>query len=255
MPASTRTLVAIGAGAAVLSAAGVAAAKRGLFDVIPAGDPPLNARRRFVLDVLQEIVPSQYPDDKFRALAGDDYDPNDPKLPPGFTTCGFLPFRVGRRLNVVKPWGITAGGLESMRINGRALNAWIEPNGKNRPKPGDLYGIGGQDIIVHVGVYKRRVDIERELREKRANAEPLKGWARKVADQEIAKLEKWKAAGIRELWETADSGQEMKGQPGKSAFVMRPYDPTTNTLISPIDGKARPLAGWFDIDKAPGAKP
>jgi len=255
MPTSTRTLVAIGAGAAVLSAAGVAAAKRGGLDAIPANDGPLNARRRFVLDVLQELVPSEYPDDKFRAISGDDYDPKDPKLPKGFTTCGMLPFRIGRRLNVTKPWGITAGGLESMRTNGRALNAWIEPNGKNRPKPGDLYGIGGKDIIVHVGVFKRRLALERELADQRAKAAPLKGWARKVVDDQIAKLEKWQAAGFRELWETADTGQEMKGQPGKSAFVLRPYDPKTNTLISPIDGQARPLAGWFDIDKAPGATP
>ena len=250
---AARTLVAIGAGAAIIGAGGYAAAANlnaggGL---LPAA--PLTARRRFVLQVVDEVVPSAYPDEKFRQLAGENYDPADPKLPPGYTTCGTLPFYVGRRLNVTKPWGITQGGLEQMRINGRALAAWIEPTGRNRPRPGDLYGIGGADIIKHVGVFRRVVDLKSELRAKRAGAEALKGWNRKVADQEIAQLEKWLAAGFREAWETADAGQELKGQPGKAAIVLRPYDPKANLLGPP--GQQRPVAGWFDIDKAPGATP
>lgn len=259
MPTSSRVLVAIAAGAAVIGAGGVAvaaSAREGVGSLLPAG--PLSARRQKVLATLEELIPSKYKDpqthDKFMAIVGPNYDPDDPKLPPGYTTCGALPCKIGQVLGVAKPYCITQGGLEQMRTNGRAIGAWIEPTGRNRPRPGDLYGVGGQDIIKHVGVFRRRVDLKEELAKLRANAAPLTGWLRKVADDKAAQVERWIAQGYREGWETGDTGQGSR-EIQEAQFVMRPYDPKTNSLVSAIDGKSRPVAGWYDIDKAPGATP
>lgn len=184
---------------------------------------PLSARRKFVLDAIASVVPSQYGDEKFKRIAPG-YDPDDPALPHGFTTCGYLPCFVGRELGVGNC--ITQGGLEQMRMNGRKIGAWVEPTGKNRPRPGDLYAVdsqigegpGARRIITHVGVI---VDVNGNN------------------------------------WRTADAGQGTIGAGQASLYLERVYDPSTNRLktIKPAyNTPAKNLAGWIDIDKVPGVK-
>jgi hypothetical protein len=200
-------IVAVGAGAAL-------AAKYLFPNRIPKQEP-ISARRAKVLEAIAAVVPSQYGDSKFKKIAPG-YDPADPALPTGFTTCGYLPCYVGSVLGA--PKCITQGGLEQMRTNGRALGAWVDAGGTNRPKPGDLYAIGTDKLIVHVGV---------------------------IIDPS------------GDVWKTADSGQGAMGSGQSALYVERSYDPTNVTLAQtkPVLGKPRKLAGWIDIDKVPGATP
>lgn len=219
-------LVVLGVGAAGVAYAVVRLVRRGTGSILPAA--PLSARRKFVLDAISRVVPSQYGDAKFREIAPG-YDPDDPNLPPHFTTCGYLPCYVGRMLKVGNC--ITQGGLEQMRINGRKMGAWVEATGDNLPKPGDLYGIGseahGGGILVHVGV---------------------------VIDAK------------KDQWTTADAGQGTVGAGQRAAYVTRPVDMKTITsggtgaVYVPgtgwtVNGKPRNIAGWLDIDKIQGATP
>ena len=245
-------VAAVGIAAAIIGAAGVAFAANRHSSPGAASTGPLNARRRAVLAWLDEVVPSKYPEAKFMAIVGANYDPDDPALPEGFTTCGALPCYIGKKLGITKPYCLTQGGLEQMRINGRALKAWIEPNGTNRPKPGDLYG-QGTDILIHVGVFRRILDIKALLADaQKALAGEKQDWKRKILAQQVREIEQWIAEGFREVWETADTGQgDRKAQ--EARIVLRPYDPKTNTTLG-VSGR-RTIAGWFDIDKAPGATP
>ena len=188
------------------------------------GPKPLSARRKFVLDAISQVVPAQYGDAKFTRIAPG-YDADDPNLPHGFTTCGYLPCYVGRVLNA--PKCITQGGLEQMRTNGRKEGSWVDATGSNRPSPGDLFGIGGPRLIVHVGV---------------------------IID----------ASG--DVWKTADAGQGGIGTGQQAKYLDRPYDAATRTLGGPgaqfvpgkgwtVRGDSRTIAGWIDIDKVQGATP
>lgn len=156
-----------------------------------AGGGPLSARRQFVLDEIAKVVPSQYGDAKFTKIAPG-YDADDASLPHGFTTCGYLPCHVGRMLKVANC--ITQGGLEQMRTNGRKDGSWVDANGKNRPRPGDLYAIGSDKLIVHVGV---------------------------IIDPSGP------------IWKTADAGQGSIGAGQQANYLSRPYDPSGVTLGGP----------------------
>lgn len=173
------------------------------------GDKPedkLSPVRAQILSWLSEVVPSTYGDQKFSKIAPG-YKPDDPKLPKGFTTCGYLPLYIGNKLKAKD--GITRGGLEQMRIAGKAAGSWVEAGGDKRPKPGDLFGIdsAARNLIVHVGVI---------------------------------------VSATGEAWRTADAGQ---GSPmlQQAAYVDRKYDASAVTLGGPAG--ARPLAGWIDIEK------
>lgn len=173
--------------------------------------PPSARRLRIVNDILPSVVPSRYGDARFAKLAPG-YRPDDPKLPPGFTTCGYLDLFVGHALGAKD--GITRGGTEQIRTAGKAANAWVEPGGGRLPSPGDLYGIdkidsAGNRYIVHVGV---------------------------IVD----------ASGP--VWRTADAGQGPRNAQ-EAQYVDRPYDAANATLGGPAG--PRPLAGWINIDKYP----
>lgn len=217
---STPVLVALGVGAAGLAYA----VSRFLRREPGATSGPLSPRRQFVLDAIARVVPSQYGDSKFREIAPG-YDPDDPALPHGFTTCGYLPCYVGRMLKVANC--ITQGGLEQMRTNGRKTGAWVDNDGTKLPRPGDLYAVGSDRLLVHVGVV--------------INATPTD-------------------------LTTADAGQGTVGAGQRAAYITRPYDPKTRTAggvgATYVDGKgwtlrgdARHIAGWIDIDKVLGATP
>lgn len=165
----------------------------------------LGVRRERALATVAEVVPSKYGDAKFARLAPG-YRPNDPKLPSGFTTCGYLPCFVGRELGAKDE--ITQCGLEQARTNGRKYEAWREPGWFSRPKPGDIYGLEKDGIIVHVGV---------------------------IVD----------ASG--DEWQTADAGQGPRDAQ-EAKYVMRAWDPRQGTLggrklAGWIDLDAYPMRG------------
>ena len=114
--------------------------------------------RQKALAVLSEVVPSSWPDARFRRLAPG-YDPSVAPWnePGGPTTCGFLPAWLGYRLGVK----ITGGGTYELRNVAQAAGAWVEPGKGRLPKPGDLYAIGhGDDSIDHVGAVEKATSKE-----------------------------------------------------------------------------------------------
>jgi len=222
---SAPVLVAIG-----VLAAGAGAGAFALLRKRPTDAKTLSERRRFVLETISQVVPSQYGDSKFARIAPG-YNPDDPNLPRNkegkliYTTCGEFPCFIGRELGA--PKCISQGGLNKMRDNGRAQSAWVDATGKNLPRPGDLYGIGSDALIVHVGAVIEATDNQ---------------------------------------WVTADAGQGAVGPGQRADRVVRPYDAATNTLGGPgavfiagkgwsVRGNPRTVAGWIDIDKVAGAKP
>lgn len=152
----------------------------------------LSALRQRALDVVARYVPSAWPDAKFRAL-DPGYNPFDPSLPDGYTTCGSLPGRMGVELG--DPTGITRWGVEGARIEGEKKGAWVKANGHNRPAPGDIVGLskvsGGG--LVHVGVF---------------------------------------IGAQGNDWTTADAGQGTHDQQ-RAEYVTRIYDPASITLTRP----------------------
>lgn len=179
----------------------------------------LSERRRRALDILDEVVPSKYGDDRFRRLApgfrvegeGDSLRVFDgaTELPHGMTTCGYLPGYLGARLGLAK--SLSSFGTEALRTNAQGWGAWVTPQEGKQPKPGDAYAIAGPNGgIVHVGVFVRR------------NPDGS--------------------------WHTADAGQGTHAAQ-EAQYVDRPYDATAHTLGGPLG--PRPLAGFADLDKVP----
>ncbi len=225
---------ALPAAALALVAGGLIAVRsklRGL--VSPAGSSPgsvteggLSERRRTVTLLLPNYVPSKYPDEKFKKLApGYESKEVDGEivqtsggevLPKSFTTCGYLPCRIGYDLKL--DLGITQCGLEQLRTNARKWNAWIEPGDGRMPRPGDVFGIdkidaAGNRLIVHVGIF----------------------------------------IGVNPdgSWHTADAGQGTKKNQ-EAKFLDRAYDPKALTLSGPDKkGALRPIAGWCTLDLVP----
>ena len=113
----------------------------------PQAAGPLSARRLAALAAVSAVVPSKYGDARFSELAPS-YTPDDPKLPKGFTTCGYLPGYVGGKIGVP-----TRYGLASIRTEAQKHGAWVEAGGDRRPKPGDFFLIGtASGMIAHTGV-------------------------------------------------------------------------------------------------------
>jgi hypothetical protein len=110
---------------------------------------PLQSR---ALSILDEVVPSAYPDARWMKLGF---------IPDGsdVTSCGVLPAYLGHHLG--DPTGITRYGVEGARTEGQKHNAWIVAGGSARPSPGDIYGSSGAPGggLKHVGcLVSRRTD-------------------------------------------------------------------------------------------------
>lgn len=183
----------------------------------PKPTPALAPVRQRVLSLIDEVVPSQFGDERFAKLG---FDPN--KVPPGTTGCGALPGWVYSQLGD----NITEWGVPGVRTNFQARKAWIEPKdmGKRRPLPGDAF-ITTSDpelaTVMHTGLFKR-------IKERRSDG--------------------------TEVWETADAGQAPNG--AGAAFVERLYNPKDNTLTNPKGGGAvRYFGGFGDLEKALAAGP
>lgn len=158
----------------------------------PPGDnagAPLSDRRTRALGLVAGVVPSKYGDAKFTQLAPS-YKADDPKLPAGFTTCGYLVCYVAAKLGLQGM--ITRCGTNGVRDAGKTAGAWVDAGGAARPLPSDFYCIvndkGGVD---HVGV---------------------------IVD----------ASGP--VWKTADAGQGTRGEGQEALYVDRPYDANAVTL-------------------------
>jgi hypothetical protein len=150
--------------------------------------------RRQVLEIVAEVVPSQYGSAAFTKLAPG-YEPSNPMVAEGFSTCGYLPTYVGRRLGYRD--GITRSGTYAVRDVGRATGTWIDAGGWHRPSPGDFYAIGNAaGGIDHVGVIIRA---------------PWFG-----------------------TWRTADAGQGSLGAGQAAAYVDRDYDGDAVTIGGPM---------------------
>lgn len=178
--------------------------------------PTLSDLRKRALEILDEVVPSKYGDDRFKRLApgyraeGERAFEGDKELPHGFTTCGYLPGYLGSRLGLAK--SLSSYGTNGLRDNAIPWGAWVTPQAGALPKPGDAYAIAGANGgIVHVGVFVRQ------------NPDGS--------------------------WHTADAGQGTRGEGQEAKYVDRPYDPVAHTLGGPMG--PRPIAGWVDIDKVP----
>lgn len=121
-----------------------------LFLLALRGGPLSPLRRKIVDEIVPQFVPSVYPDARFHAMYPG-FDPDDPNLPAGFSTCGALPTAVGRELGYQD--GITRYGTFAVRNIGQETGTWVDAAPGLRPKPGDFYAIGdGGSGIVHVGV-------------------------------------------------------------------------------------------------------
>lgn len=176
---------------------------------------PLSAKRKAIIDRFEEVIPSAWPDAKFKRLAPS-YQPDDPAWreriiaaganPDTYTTCGEGPRFALEAIGIN-----THGGLKSVRDEAEKHGAWVVAGGDRRPKPGDAYLLGDRKTgaILHTGIIKD-------------------------------------ASGT--TWKTLDSGQG--GHPNQAAAeVPRPYDAAAVTLGGPAG--PRDLLGWMDVGRMP----
>jgi hypothetical protein len=146
------------AAVAVKYRAPLRAGARKLFGGAPAASPstlpagPLSPRRQRILEAVASVLPAKYGapgelGERFATLAPG-YRPDDPKLPPGFTTCAYLPGFAGSKVSIN-----TRYGLASIRDEAKKSNAWVEPSSGKLPRPGDFFVLGKDaDTVSHVGV-------------------------------------------------------------------------------------------------------
>lgn len=187
--------------------------------IIPA--PPLSSRRELVLRAVAEVVPSQYPDERWRRLAPS-YRPDDPDWaeriraagadPARYSTCGELPGHVADVIGA--KGGLERRGLASVMTAGKANGAWVEAGAGRRPRPGDFLVIGDRaGSISHVSI---AIDTEGST------------------------------------WRTADAGQGPRDRQA-AAYVERSWNERAGTLGAPQGSTAAPrsLLGWVDIDRYP----
>ena len=149
-----------------------------LGDSVDSGPSP---RRQAILAAVASVVPSSYPDAKFRKMAPG-FNPDDPKLPHGFTTCGYLPGFAGGKVGID-----TLYGLSSIRDIGKKTGTWIEPSSGKLPKPGDFFLLGNSaGEVLHTGVFTKTDGTD---------------WETADAGQEIrAQGEKGKTAIVKRKW-------------------------------------------------------
>jgi hypothetical protein len=210
----------------------------------------LNARRRYVLDVIvPQVVPSSYGDAKFKLI--------DANWAPGkgYTTCGGLTSHVTNQLGVTPKLiaeGIIGSGLASLRDAALKQNAWVHHDltlrnlatgmnlegSMNRPKPGDLYMLCSGEESSH------------------------KTFCNHLSTKVHGRVAKIEHVGViisaqGTVWKTADAGQP-NGNVQCAKYCDRTFNPATGLLTGEYDGKGgrpmRRLCGWLDIDKYPFTK-
>ena len=207
------------------------------------------SRRDTILDhIIKEVVPSYYPDAKFKRI--------DANWKPGagYTTCGALPTFVAKALKV-RPEnekdGLLDYGLASMRNAGIRAGAWIHHDMTLRklaagmgmseqmrlPKPGDFYMLCSGD----------RHD----------------AGCNHIAPVKKEELHKYRGGTIEHVgiivstngttWKTADAGQS-NGNLQCALYVDRTFDPVTGFMTGEQNRQGKPmrrLCGWLDVDAYP----
>jgi len=207
------------------------------------------SRRDTILqDILPEVVPSSYPDAKFKRI--------DASWAPGsgYTTCGGLPGFVARALKVpphCERDGITGSGLASMRNAGITRSAWVHHDMTLRrlaggmgmvdqlrlPRPGDFYMLCSGDR--HDTGCNCIAPIEK------------KDW-HKYRGGQIEHVGVIVSVNGKN-WKTADAGQP-NGNVQCARYVDRTFDPATGFMTGELTRAGKPmrrLCGWLDVDAYP----
>lgn len=170
----------------------------------------LSPIRRRAIEILRDVLPAAYPDERFARIVGKGFDPTASEA----TTCGALPGYMGTQLG--DPGGITHWGVPGVRDVAKATGSWVEAGSGRAPRPGDIYltafppGDPRAGQVSHTGVI---VDVEGQ------------GWT------------------------TADAGQGTRLTP-RAELVARLYDARTNRIRQALnpESEGRTLLGWLDLD-------
>ena len=126
----------------------------------PEGAPSLSPLRVAALAAVAEVVPAIYGSEDFARLAPG-FSPEILKKYPGYSTCGYLPSWVARRLGA--RGRILQAGTNLVRDEAQKRGAWVEWKPGRLPKPGDFYAlVNAAGGVVHVGVVISATDAEWE---------------------------------------------------------------------------------------------
>ena len=208
----------------------------------PADDSLSPSRSKVVNEILPEVIPAKYrhgPNEdqaRFeRLLPGVDIEAQR-KATPGYTTCGALPAYVLRRLGGITDKGVLCGGLAGVRDGlvdkqgkyhggAKALGAWVDHDGKNRPRAGDIYILQGP---IH-------------YTDKATGADKTFVGIRHIG----IIVSTTKNSDGTEAWVTADAGQGT-GVNQEADKQTRTYDPKDKTVTGKADKGT--VVGWVDLD-------
>ncbi|PKL77589.1 MAG: hypothetical protein CVV27_05040 [Candidatus Melainabacteria bacterium HGW-Melainabacteria-1] len=203
-------------------------------------DPNLSPARQAMRHELEKVIHTSrwgYQPNKSEVAAGKRNLFAGTKQMANGTTCGLLPGSMLNHLGV-RQSQLSGSATNGIEIQGRRLGVWVDSDGNNRPKPGDVYALryaespNARDSVAHVGViYDTSQD---------------------------------------QVWWTADSGQGSKDAQSAGRIPRQlVYDEQGFPMLSkplkldaegqPIlgefartdgeDDNLRRIAGWVDLDK------
>jgi chemotaxis protein histidine kinase CheA len=208
----------------------------------PSDDSLSPSRSKVVNEILPEVIPAKYKHGsneeqaRFeRLLPGVDIEAQR-KATSGYTTCGALPAYVLKRLGGITDKGVLCGGLAGVRDGlldkqgkyhggAKALGAWVNHDGENRPRPGDIYILEGP---IH-------------YTDKATGADKTSVGIRHIGI--IVSITK--NSDGTEAWVTADAGQGI-GVNQEADKQTRTYDPNDKTVTGKADKGT--VVGWVDLD-------
>ena len=210
----------------------------------------MSARRNKITEILSEVVPSYYPDAKFKKL--------DAVWKPGagYTTCGALPTYVAKGLGVAPTHakdGLLDYGLISMRNAAIRAGCWHHQSAfdrmlakelnvpKRRPQPGDFYMLCSGD--------KHETGCNRIGPVTPAEAAKQKPDERTAFIEHVGVI--LNSGGTK--WLTSDAGQS-NGDLQCAVQVWRDFDPATGFMTGERGREGKPmrrLCGWLDVDSYP----
>jgi hypothetical protein len=210
----------------------------------PSDDSLSPSRSKVVNEILPEVIPAKYKHGsneeqaRFeRLLPGVDIEAQR-KATPGYTTCGALPAYVLKRLGGITDKGVLCGGLAGVRDGlldkqgkyhggAKALGAWVNHDGENRPMPGDIYILEGR---IH-------------YTDKATGADKTSVGIRHIGI--IVSVSTATNDDNTVDWKTADAGQGT-GVNQEADYQIRKYDSQAKTVTGKADKGT--VVGWVDLD-------